>query len=770
LKIHWFSFIFLISPLMAQKGSGELRLFIADGTGLPLEARCEASSQATQARQALISDFSGRCVFKGLPFGPYRLSVMRAGFQPWSELAEVRSEVPVSYKITLGVATVETAVVITESATLLDPYRTASVNYVGRETLDSRRSVDASRAVLDQVQAQPGWLLEANGVLHPRGAEYGTQYVIDGIPIQDNRSPGFAPALEAEDLESMNVFTAGYPAEYGRKLGGVIETSTPRDARPGVHGKVSVQGGSFAALHGYASAQVSSGRTTISAAGQGFQTERFLDPPVERNFTNNASSGGGQARFEQDLTDRDRIRVSFYNREVRFLAPNELEQQMAGQRQDRTSGESMGQAAYQRVITPRLLLSARAMVRDLTARLWSNAASTPIGAAQDRGFREGYGGASVSYHRGIHELKAGFEVIQSSLRESFSYRITRNRFFSGEIPRNFSFADEATGSEQAGFVQDLVRLGHWTFSAGLRWDRYRLKVSDSAFSPRLGAAYFWEPAGIVLRASYDRAFQTPASENLLLASSAGAQHLTATTTGLPVPASRGDFYQAGFSKSLGGKLRLDGNWFSRRIRNFADDDVFLNTGISFPIAFSSARISGYEAKLEMPRWGPVSGYVSWANLIGRGQLPITGGLFLDAGAKELLSSTEQFAITQDQRNTVSARVRVRALPRTAVAVGTWYGSGLPVERVDDDLDDLEAAYGPRVLDRVNFARGRVRPSHSIDLSASFEAVRRDSLRMTLYADVLNVTNRLNVINFAGLFSGTALGAPRTFGARMQVEF
>ena len=38
------------------------------------------------------------------------------------------------------------------------------------------------------------------------------------------------------------------------------------------------------------------------------------------------------------------------------------------------------------------------------------------------------------------------------------------------------------------------------------------------------------------------------------------------------------------------------------------------------------------------------------------------------------------------------------------------------------------------------------------------------------ADVLNLTNRLNVINFAGLFSGTAIGAPRSFSIRLSAEF
>jgi hypothetical protein len=36
----------------------------------------------------------------------------------------------------------------------------------------------------------------------------------------------------------------------------------------------------------------------------------------------------------------------------------------------------------------------------------------------------------------------------------------------------------------------------------------------------------------------------------------------------------------------------------------------------------------------------------------------------------------------------------------------------------------------------------------------------------LQADALNLTNRLNVINFASLFSGTALAAPRMLTVRI----
>jgi hypothetical protein len=40
----------------------------------------------------------------------------------------------------------------------------------------------------------------------------------------------------------------------------------------------------------------------------------------------------------------------------------------------------------------------------------------------------------------------------------------------------------------------------------------------------------------------------------------------------------------------------------------------------------------------------------------------------------------------------------------------------------------------------------------------------------LQADVQNLTDRLNVLDFAGLLSGTALAAPRSVSLRLQAEW
>jgi hypothetical protein len=104
----------------------------------------------------------------------------------------------------------------------------------------------------------------------------------------------------------------------------------------------------------------------------------------------------------------------------------------------------------------------------------------------------------------------------------------------------------------------------------------------------------------------------------------------------------------------------------------------LNTDIHFPIAFRKAKIYGTEAKIDLPRWGPVNGFLSYSYLVGSASLPVVGGLFLGEDANNALSQINgRFWISQDQRNTLRSRFQYHVSPRWWVAMGASYGSGLP---------------------------------------------------------------------------------------------
>ncbi len=754
----------------AQRVRGELRLEVRDAQGAALSPSGELASEANQLHRAFAVGADGRYMAQDLPFGVYRLSLHAEGFAPWSELVEIRSEVPVHMTVTMGVAPVTTQVQVSDSATLVDPYRTGTLYTVGRKSIGEQAAAQPGRDLSDLVADQPGWLLEANGVLHPRGSEYDVQYVVDGLPMTQNRSPAFAPSFDADDVESLRVITANYPAEYGRKLGGIVELTTQKDVPAGLHGQLDASGGSFSTANGSAGISFLRGANRFSASVDGFHSDRYLDPPVLQNFTNRGNAAGFSTSYERDFSSGNRLRITVTHNAVRFLVPDELVQQQAGQRQDLANTESSGQVYFQHPISQNLFLSLSGSVRDASATLRSNAAATPVVVSQDRGYREGYLRADLAGHRGRHDWKAGADGIFSPVREALQYTITNPSLFDPGTQLQFQFADHRWDVEPSAYLQDQLRLGRWNLSAGLRFDHYGFVVHESAWSPRVGVSRFVPALNLLLHASYDRVFQTPAMENLLLASSPQLKSIAPIVVRLPVRPAHANYYEGGITKALFGKLRLDATVFRRDFHDYPDDDVLLDTGISFPISFAKARIFGEELRVEAPQWARFSGYLSYANQAGIGQGPITGGLFLGSDVANLLTDTSKFAVTQDQRNTLRARVRFQAPAHVWLALGAQYGSGLPADIGGADANFLLAQYGPAILNQVNLARGRVQPHVSVDAAAGAEIYRKEQRSVVFQMQVSNLADRVNVINFASLFSGTAVAPPRSVSAKLRLTF
>ena len=196
----------------------------------------------------------------------------------------------------------------------------------------------------------------------------------------------------------------------------------------------------------------------------------------------------------------------------------------------------------------------------------------------------------------------------------------------------------------------------------------------------------------------------------------------------------------------------------------------LNTAVSFPIAFSHGTVKGFEAKADVPRWGKWSGSTSYSLSSGFGQLPIAGGLFLGDEVDALLESHDRFPITQDQRHTLRGRVRYQLVPRAWIAGAVRYDSGLPVE-IDGtpDTDFLIQQYGTAIVDRVDFARGRVRPSASIDAAAGVDLFNRGHKAIRLQADASTLPAISTSSTSPGCCRARPSDQPRTAAVRMQIK-
>jgi hypothetical protein len=801
-----------VLPVLAQSTTGELRLAVTDPAGLGLKTTVELVSQGNEYLHTFTTDDQGNLDARRLPYGMYQVQIRAQGFAETSESVEIRSALPVDRTIHLKLASVSTSVKVSASGTLIDPYRAGSVNEMGLETIENRLTALPGRSMQDLVNSEPGWLYEGNAVLHPRGSEYQTQFVVDGIPLTDNRSPSFGPEVEADDVDSLRIYTAGIPAEFGRKMGGVVEVDTLRNDDPGFHGQLTLFGGTYATGGIDTQDQYTWKGNTLGVSASGNMTGHYLNPVVPENYTNNGTTGSFSTNYERDVSEKDRLTIIARHELARYEIPNELVQQNGawlpnsnnnvgcppvpavdepsgcvfipgGQLQTGDNFETMGSASWQHIFSSDAIGVLRGMARDNSNDFYSNPSSWPLIATQHNDFKETYFNGSVSVHHGRQEWKAGVESDAIFLHENFNYvmpgcadlsdpqcPITLGILDAGAT--TFAFTGSRPDLEQAAYVQDSVRFGNWTINAGLRWDHYQLLVNQNAVSPRVAISRYFPSLGVNLHASYDRVFQTPSFENILLASSKAAESLDTSIPAvqLPVQPSHGNYYELGSTKAFFQRLRLDANMFRRDVNNYADDSQVLSTGISFPIAFRKAILYGAEGKLEVMHWGRFSGFGSYSYIVGNVWNPVTGGLFLgDDAASAVTQLTGHFPDSQDQRNTVRARIRYQAAPRLWFAVGSDYNSGLPFQ---PDLTPQQYAteYGQVVISHLNFDRDRISPYLTENVSVGADLYKREKRSVRLQADAQNLSNKLEVIDFGGLFSGNALGPSRQYAFRLVTAF
>jgi len=324
-----------LSPVYGQSKLGRLVLVLTDEVGAVVPAvEIQIDSAQTDVSQKTISDANGEAVLRGLPFGAYTISISDKRFELIRQNLLVNSEVSQYLRFQLRIRRLASELTVSSQAPLVDPLKTSGSLYLGEDQILKRVSTLPNRDSIAMVASLPGWVLESNGVLHPRGSEYQTQYVVDGVPIFDNRSPGFASAPLIESADSLEVITAGIPAEFGRKLGGVINL-VPRARRDQTRGELQVQGGNQSVLG--MMARLSGQRKNLGYSGllSASHTSRYLDPPSVENWHNQANLASGYLKLDYAAGSDNFFRILAWANGTHLQVPNEVFQQQAGQAQTR---------------------------------------------------------------------------------------------------------------------------------------------------------------------------------------------------------------------------------------------------------------------------------------------------------------------------------------------------------------------------------------------------------------------------------------------------
>lgn len=586
-------FVVALSLLLsgaALAGVGTVRGAVTDPSGAVVpHAIVRLGSQLSGYSVTAVADEQGRYAFNSVPFAQFTLTAEAQGFQPAIRTEHLRSSVPLTLNLQLALSQTKESVTVTERAPLLETASTTTHHDIEEEEIERSPSTQPQVAMSSLLESVPGVIPDENGRLHVRGSEGQVQYVVDGVPIFENMSGVFSTALDEDDLHSSDIVTGNLPAEFAGRTSAVVTVDTKSGLNAPWNGSVSLFGGSFDS--GGANLEVSGNlhkKVGVFLSSQTNRTRRYLDPPEIESLHNAGGAAQFFTRFDFAPTEHDSLHLNLSTNGTDFQVANTQDQQDAGQKQRqerRDDSESLGWThLFNNTTVGEILVYRRASIGRL---LDPNLTGTPYFVGlHDRTETEGLH-ASLSHEWGRHSFKFGVQSHRLGLHENFVLAATDPAILNdptnpaSQFPINnpFRFQGQRSGYEVGGFGQDRIRIRHLTLDLGLRLDKYSLLAKNAAASPRVGVAYYVEETGTVLRASYNRMFQTPPIENLLLASAPEAGVFVPGVHYGPVPPEWQNVYEVGLQQQITKHIRLDLTRYIKNARNFSDDEQFLETGI-----------------------------------------------------------------------------------------------------------------------------------------------------------------------------------------------
>ena len=750
---------------------------------------------ASGLERVTATDTVGSFELTNLPLGALDVTVSLDGFTTVHRRVDGVSNLPVRVDATLTLAAITDTVRVIPEQTAVDDSSSGTRHSVSATRIERMPVAVSSRGIEAILVAFPGFSQNANGAIHPRGAHNQMTFMIDGLAISDQLTGAFANSLDVGVVQTAEVLTGNIPAEFGSKVSGVavLNSRSGRGTGRALTGSMSLAAGGFDTAN--AAFQAGGERDRVGYFGSVtlLRTDRFLDQVSLDNLHNAGAFARGFARVDVALGDGSFLRTHVMGGGSRFELANQRSQHAAGQDQRQRLDDLSVWTTYVETLDARSTIEATAGYRSTGAVLQPSAGDTPVTAAQERTLETFTLTGRYTRSAGGHVVRAGADLQRFPVAEHFSMALTSPSFNQpgsdgynaalrpydltrGGAP--FVFDGAAAGTQLSAFVQSTLSFSRLTLNLGLRHDEYRFLVRGRQLQPRVGVSYALREGALVLRGSYNRNYQTPPNENLLLSNSEAASDLAPASvrdalgsTYRPIQPERQDVFEAGVQAAFGGSMTLDAAVFRKQSRDQQDNNNFFDTGIIFPTTLAGIDVTGAEARLTLlPRRG-FSGSLSATTGRAISTPPFTGGLFLGQDAIDLLSAGP-FAIDHDQRLSLQGLV-------TFDPAGPWWTSGSV--RYDSGLvsnpsDPVEVAADPDFGDLLPYVNlegdpPRVRPRTIVDLAGGVD-FRNDRGQRTwsTQVQVTNLTNRTALYNFQSVFVGTRLVAPRTFSVKLARSF
>jgi len=712
--------------------SGSISGAVTDPAGAVVAgAAVSIDNPVSQFNRSTVTDASGTFSFSNVPFNPYHLSVTAKGFAPQARDVDVRSVVPVNVKIFLSIAGTASTVTVEAGGDLIenDPTFHTDVDRAlfNKLPLESQSSSVSSLITL----TTPGVAADSNGLFHGLGDHAQNSFSVDGQPITDQQSKVFSNQIPLDSVQSLEVISGAPPAEYGDKTSLVINVTT----RSGLgvttpHGTVFASYGAFGTSNGGFDLAYGNQKWGNFISASGLNSGRFLDPPEFTVMHDKGNEENVFDRVDYQISSGNSLQLNLGYTRSWFQTPNSFDNQFAspwnGLVVDNGGLDPFGNVVrptdqrskigtfnlaptWNHLISPSAVLNVGFFVRRDAFNYYpsgnpfadlgpTNLQQETVG--QDRTLTNAGGRASVSWVKGIHNIKAGVLYEQTYLHENDTFGIVDPTFLASfgcpnpALPQcatllpfdmtqggtTFTFRGHTDVKELALYFQDTITKGNWAFNIGLREDLYNGLSKANQAEPRLGVAYNIKQSNTVLRVSYARTVETPFNENLVLSSVGCANPVVGAlffVSGEGCSAPDGSFngnltplspgyrneFHAGLQQAFGRYLVIDGEYIWKYTHNAYDFSVLGATPITFPIEWHNSKIPGYAIRASVPNWHGLTALVVMSSVAARFFEPQIGGVGATPGGEKGV-----FRIDHDEKFNLTAHLQYQPWKR-----GPWFG-------------------------------------------------------------------------------------------------
>jgi hypothetical protein len=771
---------FGVGPARAQSESIVRGQLVADADGSALaQGRVELKPVAAGVRADAAIDAAGRFTFSNVIPGEYVLTGSADGFSSRDmrlllEPREVRT-------VTLPLALRGLEVDVNVTGELALPgTRSPSSTVLSAERIEHLPSSQHGSLPDAIVAAAPGMIRGHDDFVHIRGEEVALNPLINGVAFWENTHAVFSAGLSADVIESANVMTGGFPAEYGNRFGGVVDIVTKSGLRMDNSGSVSVNGGGAGRRSVHGDFGGHRDRAGYYAFASMFESDRFLSPPAPAAIHDHGHGGHAFFQFDGALRDNGLFRSIVMADGASFdipKTPEDVELRPQADASERTRQQT-AIAGWTRAW------------RDLTVgatfyQRWSRSQLAPAAgpltaqAALTRELVTIGGKVDVTRFAGRHALKAGFDAVRLRPDEDLAYDYAGFRDLAHlaglphvHITDNvIDLAGRDAGGQVSGYVQDTARLtDRLTADAGVRIDRYDLIRAATHVSPRLNLA-IQVGGGAVVHASYNHFFVPPPIEGVLSSGAGLTTRIREVGVALPpVEPTLENQFELGASTPVG-PVRAGLTGYYRASDNPVHTTVWPDARIYSYASFDRARAYGLEAKAEIPRLARygLTGYFNYA--LGRVYFynPVTGG-FVTEG--EHVAATNRFLAPMDQTHTLTGGSTYRH-PRTGLWAGAAveYGSGTPLGHGESGREHAEGEADHTHVEAAGTA-ARVPGHFTANVSLGIDVLRGGNRRprLSFQIHIENVGNDLYLIAQESEFTPGQYSIPRLVSATVKVRF